>query len=181
MSKKITPNRNYLKGLDGKNIPAKRNYTDEEAMKRYFKQFNKTHYRTIGIKFNIVKEKDILAWLDYQPTLKPYITGLIVADMEKEDNKQRLAEAKQFYEDCESGIITTSDIPNYPKKKLSDVLMKCECCGADAMVSAQAYIKRARTKTKFVCLKCGGVMEPINQPDLTEEELNEAELELNRN
>ena len=180
MAQKITPNRGYTKALDQEgNAPEKRKYTNEEAMKKYFNDFNKSHYRTVGIKFNVDKEKDILAWLDYQLTLKPYLKKLIVEDMNKPENAEKLEEAKDYYDACLEGKITTKNIPNYPKKKLSDVLMKCESCGADTTITPQTYIKLIRNKTDFICQKCGSIMRPVNQSELTEEELAQAEKELN--
>ena len=63
MAKKITP---YQKKLE------------------YNNAYNRENYRSFSIRYGKENEKKIIAWLEKQDSVKQYITGLIVADMEKE-------------------------------------------------------------------------------------------------
>ncbi len=63
MAKKITP---YQKKLE------------------YNNAYNRENYRSFSIRYGKENEKKIIAWLEKQDSVKQYITGLIVADMERE-------------------------------------------------------------------------------------------------
>lgn len=49
----------------------------------YNNTYNRENYRSFSIRYGRENEKKIIAWLEKQPSVKQYITGLIVADMEK--------------------------------------------------------------------------------------------------
>ena len=63
MAKKITP---YQKKLE------------------YNNAYNRENYRSFSIRYGKENEKKIIAWLEKQDSVKQYIAGLIVADMERE-------------------------------------------------------------------------------------------------
>lgn len=62
MAKKLTP---YQKKLE------------------YNNAYNRENYRSFSIRYGKNAEKKIISWLEKQESVKGYITGLILADMEK--------------------------------------------------------------------------------------------------
>ena len=55
--------------------------TSYEKRLEYNNTYNREHYRSFSMRYDIEKEKDIITWLKKQPSVKAYITELIVNDM----------------------------------------------------------------------------------------------------
>ena len=55
--------------------------TSYEKRLEYNNTYNREHYRSFSMRYDIEKEKDIILWLKKQPSVKAYITELIVNDM----------------------------------------------------------------------------------------------------
>ena len=49
----------------------------------YNNAYNRENYRSFSIRCNHASEKKIISWLEKQPSIKEYLTQLILADMEK--------------------------------------------------------------------------------------------------
>ena len=54
----------------------------------YNNAYNRENYRSFSVRFDIKDEKKIISWLEKQPGVKSYITGLIEADMKKAAKKR---------------------------------------------------------------------------------------------
>ena len=55
--------------------------TSYEKRLDYNKTYNREHYRSFSMRYDIEKEKNIITWLKKQPSVKAYITALILNDM----------------------------------------------------------------------------------------------------
>ncbi|MBR2668807.1 MAG: hypothetical protein IKE36_03315 [Solobacterium sp.] len=55
--------------------------TSYEKRLEYNNTYNREHYRSFSMRYDVEKEKDIITWLKKQPSVKAYITELIVNDM----------------------------------------------------------------------------------------------------
>lgn len=55
--------------------------TSYEKRLEYNNTYNREHYRSFSMRYDIEKEKDIITWLKKQPSVKAYITELIINDM----------------------------------------------------------------------------------------------------
>lgn len=49
----------------------------------YNNAYNRENYRSFSIRYGKESEKKVISWLEKQDSVKGYITGLILADMEK--------------------------------------------------------------------------------------------------
>lgn len=54
----------------------------------YNNAYNRENYRSFSIRFDNKDEKKIIRWLEKQPGVKSYISGLIEADMKKAAKKR---------------------------------------------------------------------------------------------
>lgn len=52
-----------------------------EEKKQYMREYYKKQYRTINLKFNAEKEKEMIEWLDSQESLKGYLLDLLKKEM----------------------------------------------------------------------------------------------------
>ena len=57
------------------------NESTYEHKLRYNNAYNRVKYRSFSVRFDKEKEKQIISWLENQPSLKAYVLGLIEADM----------------------------------------------------------------------------------------------------
>lgn len=121
---------------------------------RYTDRYAQDHYRTIGFKCNVDSEKDLLAWLDSRPQLKPYLKKLIVEDMQK--NPEELAHAINLYEAAQEAAGSHGQI------RKGDVIMKCEYCGETTVIRRSSFFNKP---DKHICPSCGKKMEAVNPPD----------------
>lgn len=153
-----TTKRNFALQDQGTQVPP-RTYEETAANLRYFDGYAKKHYRTLGFKLNVEKEKDVLAYLDYQPNLKPYLVSLIRKDME--ENPEVVDKALQLY-NAEMNMRNQGITP-----KAGDILMTCEC-GHQSIITRKSYFTKPE---KFVCQKCGKQMTAVNPPSKEVEEI----------
>ncbi|MBR4457087.1 MAG: hypothetical protein IKS32_12855 [Solobacterium sp.] len=54
----------------------------------YNNAYNREKYRSFSIRYARENEKNIISWLENQESVKGYITGLILADMEKQKKQK---------------------------------------------------------------------------------------------
>lgn len=54
----------------------------------YNNAYNRENYHSFSVRFDIKDEKKIIRWLEKQPGVKSYISGLIEADMKKAAKKR---------------------------------------------------------------------------------------------
>lgn len=66
---------------------AKAKMTAYEKKLAYNNEYNREHYRSFSIRYDVKKEKHIVKWLEKQAHLKEYVTKLIEADMKKKAKK----------------------------------------------------------------------------------------------
>ncbi len=64
----------------------------------YNNAYNRENYRSFSVRYDKESEKKIIKWLEKQPGVKAYLTGLITADMEKQAKKSAKAPAKKAAE-----------------------------------------------------------------------------------
>ena len=55
--------------------------TSYEKRLEYNNTYNREHYRSFSVRYDIEKEKRIITWLKKQPSVKTYLTELILNDM----------------------------------------------------------------------------------------------------
>ncbi len=55
--------------------------TSYEKRLEYNNNYNREHYRSFSMRYDVEKEKNIITWLKKQPSVKAYITALILNDM----------------------------------------------------------------------------------------------------
>ncbi|NCB32279.1 MAG: hypothetical protein EOM64_00100 [Erysipelotrichia bacterium] len=55
----------------------------------YNNEYNRNNYRSFSIRYHKVDEKKIIRWIEKQPSVKKYITDLIVADMNGKAKKKK--------------------------------------------------------------------------------------------
>lgn len=131
-----------------------RSYLDPDYPTRYGIQYAKKHYRTIGFKLNVESEKAVIAYLDYQPTLKPYLKDLILKDMA--EHPEDAAKALEIYEEIQEANKNNINV------RTGDVIMKCPNCGEMTVIRRNSYFNK---KLKRECPACKTEMEAINPPD----------------
>ncbi|MBP3890547.1 MAG: hypothetical protein J6D29_00030 [Solobacterium sp.] len=68
---------------------AKQKLTEYQKKLLYNNTYNREHYRSFSIRYDIESEKQIIKWLEKQPTLKGYVTELILNDMKKAKKKKK--------------------------------------------------------------------------------------------
>ena len=68
---------------------AKQKLTEYQKKLLYNNMYNREHYRSFSIRYDIESEKQIIKWLEKQPTLKGYVTELILNDMKKSKKKKK--------------------------------------------------------------------------------------------
>lgn len=59
----------------------------------YNNAYNRENYRSFSVRYSHTSEKDIINWLESQPSVKAYLTELIRKDMEKKE-KAKAKKAK---------------------------------------------------------------------------------------
>lgn len=57
----------------------------------YNNAYNRENYRSFSIRYGKENEKKIISWLEKQESVKGYITGLIMEDMEKSKSVKKTA------------------------------------------------------------------------------------------
>jgi len=55
--------------------------TGYERKLAYNNQYNRENYRSFSIRYDKNSEKKVIRWLEKQPGVKEYVTGLILKDM----------------------------------------------------------------------------------------------------
>ena len=55
----------------------------------YNNEYNRNNYRSFSIRYHKVDEKKTIRWIEKQPSVKKYITDLIVADMNGKAKKKK--------------------------------------------------------------------------------------------
>ena len=68
---------------------AKQKLTEYQKKLLYNNMYNREHYRSFSIRYDIESEKQIIKWLEKQPSLKGYVTELILNDMKKSKKKKK--------------------------------------------------------------------------------------------
>ena len=68
---------------------AKQKLTEYQKKLLYNNMYNREHYRSFSIRYDIESEKQIVKWLEKQPSLKGYVTELILNDMKKSKKKKK--------------------------------------------------------------------------------------------
>lgn len=152
MANKLTSR--HFENKDQNIISEERHYKDVEGSKVYADNYVKRYYRTIGFKLNVYKEKDILAWLDFQEQLKYYIVGLIKEDMLK--NPEKVAKAIEFYDMQHAAAESGAHV------RQGDILMKCPECGYTTAIRLYSYYNKPQ---KHICPECRNSMEAVNPPN----------------
>lgn len=90
------------RGIRSAERRAKENTDDKKA---YRNDFDKKTYRSISLKYNNEKEKEIIDWLDSREELKPYLVGLLEKEIARVEPSQEYIESVEEAEDAKAEVL----------------------------------------------------------------------------